>query len=280
MGVLRSFYYALSPSLRFLARRIYYAPIDLYEGVTRKRGSMIPPRGMIFIGSGDFEQQGVHLLDLLKKQAGLKPESRVLDVGCGIGRLAIPLTAYLNGQGSYDGFDIVKKGIDWCQAKISSRYANFRFKHIDLKNDLYNLKTADEAKDFVFPYEADTFDCIVLTSVFTHMMPSDVDNYLGQIARVMKRDGKCLATFFLLNAEIKRKIALNETKFDFKHTFEGYSLMDKKVKEANIAFEEQYLEMLLNKHGLEVEMCSYGAWSNNPDALDFQDVLVLTKKQL
>jgi len=279
MGVLRQVYYALPPSLRFVARRVYYLPVDLYEDITGKREDMIPPRGMIFIGAGDFKKQGLHILDLLKRYAGLEPDSRVLDIGCGIGRLAVPLTGYLNGKGSYEGFDIVQKGIDWCNQKISTRFPQFRFKHIDLKNDLYNLSTEEEAKHFVFPYEEDSFDCVVLTSVFTHMMPEDVDNYLGQIASVMKKGGKCLATFFLLNPEIKEKMNAGRTQFNFKHMFEGYSLMDKKVKEANIAFDEEYLQSLLDKNGLRMESLYHGGWSCHPEALDFQDVVILQRKQ-
>ncbi|MDF9831020.1 ubiquinone/menaquinone biosynthesis C-methylase UbiE [Parabacteroides sp. PF5-6] len=278
MGLLRNIYYSLSPSMRFVARRLYYLPIDTYDSITGRRKEMIPPRGMIFIGAGDFEKQGLHLMELLKKHAGLRPDSRVLDVGCGIGRLAVALTTYLDRQGSYEGFDIVKKGIDWCEKKISSKYPNFHFLHIDLKNDLYNLKTENQARHFKFPYENNSFDCIVLTSVFTHMMPEDILNYLEQISSVLKTDGKCLATFFLLNKEVKEKMAAKQTFFDFKHAYEGYSLIDKRVKEANIALEEELLYTFLEEKGLKADAIHYGAWSANADALDFQDVVILSKK--
>ncbi|WP_102408313.1 class I SAM-dependent methyltransferase [Parabacteroides bouchesdurhonensis] len=279
MSILRTLYYSFTPSMRLMARRIYYFPVDLYDTILHKRENMIPPKGMVFIGSGDFKKQGLHLMDLLIKHAGLSPEGRVLDIGCGIGRLAVPLTGYLNEKGSYEGFDIVKKGIDWCNKHISSHYPNFKFLHIDLKNDLYNLKTDAEAKHFVFPYEDKQFDCIVLTSVFTHMMPEDVDNYLGQIARVMKPAGKCLATFFLLNPDIERQMSEGKAKFNFCHRYEGYSLMDEKVKEANIAFDESYLSAMLDKHGLKTEAIHHGGWSGTETApLDFQDVTILTIK--
>lgn len=258
MNVSRKLYYALPPSFRFLARRVYYLPVDLYDTLLHKRNPMIPPRGMVFIGSGDFEKQGLHLLDLVIRYAGLKPDSKILDVGCGIGRLAVPLTNYLTAEGGYEGFDIVKKGIDWCNRKITARFPNFHFLWIDLKNDLYNLSTDTEAKNFTFPYAADSFDCIVLTSVFTHMMPNDVDNYLKQISRVMKQDGRCLATFFLLNPEVKKQMEENKIQFRFLHSFDGYSLMDKKVKEANVAFDDTYLSSLLEKNGLYADSIHQG----------------------
>lgn len=277
MNIARNLYYAFPPSMRLYARRLFYLPIDLYETILHKRDRMVPPRGMIFIGSGDFRKQGLHLLDLVIKYAHLKPDGKILDVGCGIGRLAIPLTKYLNANGRYEGFDIVKKGIDWCNRKITLDFPNFHFLCIELKNDLYNLSTNNEAKDFEFPYSPNTFDCVVLTSVFTHMMPKDVYNYLKQISLVMKEDGECLATFFLLNAEVKQKMNENKIEFKFSHFYEGYSLMNEKVKEANIAFDETYLFSMLEENGLYAQSVHYGSWSKRTSSLDFQDVVIIKK---
>lgn len=277
MNLKRKLYYSLSPSLRFVARRLYYFPIDFYESLFHKKDKMIPPRGMIFIGSGDFIKQGNHILDLAKKHAGLQPNGHVLDVGCGIGRFAVPLTSFLNEDGAYFGFDIVKFGIDWCNKKIAADHPNFNFLHIDLENDLYNKKTTDKASHFSFPYPANSFDCVVLTSVFTHMMPEDVDNYLGQIHKVLKENGKCLATFFIITEDVEKEMKGGKTQFMFSHSFEGYKLMDKSVKEANIAFDDAYLCSLIEKNGLRVETFSQGGWSYGKDPLDFQDVLVLSK---
>ena len=277
MKAVRKLYYAFSPSMRYVARRLYYWPIDFYETVFQKRDPMTPLKGMIFIGAGDFKKQGEHLLDLVIKYAGLKPDGRILDIGCGIGRLAIPLTRYLNAKGQYEGFDIVKMGIDWCNKKIAVKYSNFHFLYVDLKNDLYNLNTESEAKFFQFPYPQSSFDCIVLTSVFTHMMPNDVDNYLKQISLVMNDNAKCLATFFLLNTKIKRQIADDKIEFKFSHHFDGYSLMDKKVKEANVAYDEEFLLSMLRKNGLCVESIHQGSWSKGSSPLDFQDVVIIKK---
>ena len=55
----------------------------------------------------------------------LKPGEKVLDVGCGLGRMAMPLTGYLKDGGSYEGFDIVAEGINWCKENISNKYPAF-----------------------------------------------------------------------------------------------------------------------------------------------------------
>jgi ubiquinone/menaquinone biosynthesis C-methylase UbiE len=276
----RKLYYFLSPALRLLVRRLYYLPIDLYEKLTGKRDALTPPRGMVFVGYGDFIQTGETLFNQIKEVCHLKPEFRVLDVGCGIGRLAVPLTKFINEKGSYEGFDIVWQGINWCTKHIKPKYPNFNFLYVDLKNDLYNLKTRNEAKDYIFPYKDNEFDLIILTSVFTHMLPADISNYLNQIHRVLKKDGKCFATFFLLNQEIKASIEKRDH-FNFPYIFDNYRLFNKNVKEANVAYEESFLLLdLFPKNNLIADKIYYGWWSgkSRDNSLGYQDTIILTKK--
>ena len=280
MKLLRKIYYGLTPNLRFCVRRIFYLPYDAFVFLFKKRDPLIPPRGMIFIGSGDFVKQGNHLAELVKTYTRLRPDDRILDIGCGIGRLAVPLTKYLSKDGIYEGFDIVQFGIDWCIKNITSRYPNFHFKCVSLKNDLYNLNTRDEAKSFVFPYPKDYFDCVVLTSVFTHMMPDDVENYLRQIALTLKEGGRCLATFFIINQEVKNAMDKNEIGFKFNYSYGNYHLMHSSVKEANVAFDENFLYAMVANCGLSVESMHRGSWSNGANALDFQDVVILKKQEI
>ncbi len=68
---------------------------------------------------------------------GLQPDGAVLDVGCGFGRLAVPLTGYLGHDGLYEGFDIVPAGIDWGREHVSSRFPNFRFRLAHVANSMY-----------------------------------------------------------------------------------------------------------------------------------------------
>lgn len=275
---LRKLYYQLSPENRLRARRLYFLPVDLWEQMTGKRPPLSPPRGMIFVGSGDFALQGRLLLDQLVRLGQLQPHEQVLDVGSGIGRVAAPLTTYLNQQGSYEGFDIVKSGVAWCNQHIAAKYPNFRFLHIDLKNDLYNLSTQQEAKAFIFPYDDERFDLVFLFSVFTHMMPEDVAQYLKQIARVLKPGGRCLATFFVLNDASKEGM-MQYDGLKFVHNYGNYALIDPEVKEANIAFEEDWLMQAIAAAGLEVAGNWPGYWSGRDKQAceGFQDTLLLRK---
>jgi len=97
---------------------------------------------------------------------GLKPEDRVLEVGCGAGRMPIAMTRCIT-TGSYDGFDIIKESIEHCQQAITPRNPNFRFKHVDIYNSNYNPQGTIRPADFRFPYPDGAFTFAFLTSVFT-----------------------------------------------------------------------------------------------------------------
>lgn len=73
---------------------------------------------------------------------------------------------------------------------------------------------------------------------------------------------------------------MNEKKsnFVFSHSYDGYYLMDSSVKEANVAFDEEYLRTMIKDCGLSIESIYYGSWSCKKEALDFQDVIVLGKE--
>jgi ubiquinone/menaquinone biosynthesis C-methylase UbiE len=275
---LRSLYYAISPKSRFLVRKIYYFPADFWNSLNRKKNKYVPKKGDIFIGSGDFLSQGKHHLELLKEYTSLQPDHYVLDVGCGIGRAAVPLTQYLSKKGKYEGFDVVKKGIDWCRKNISKDFSNFNFQHISLNNDLYNL-TNQKAENFKFPYEDNSFDTVFLFSVFTHMQPKEVQNYLNEIYRVLKTDGRCLSTFFLYNDQNEEYISKENKGFCFPYQKENYRLMNEKVPSANIAFKEELLFEMIKTSQLKLENKVYGTWSNRAvdDLFDYQDILILKK---
>ena len=276
--MLRQIYYALPPNLRFLARRLYYGPVDLYERLMGKRDQLTPPKGLIFTGSGDFKAQGEKMLGYFKTFGGLRPYHRVLDIGSGIGRMAVPLTTFLNENGTYNGFDVVERGVAWCKKKITSKFPNFQFQYIPLDNDLYK-SGGSSAANFKFPYPDQSFDFVILTSVFTHMLPDEVANYLKEISRVLAPGGTCFATFFVWNEESATLSAANPA-FQFPHDYGHYRLMDENVKSANVAYEETYLQQnLIADAQLKLKAAYYGYWCGRPklDTKDFQDILILEK---
>lgn len=276
---LRHLYYRFPPHLRLLARKLYYLPSDLWAGWTGQRHPYQPPQGDIYIGSGDFMAQGQHHLALLRHYLDLLPEAAVLDVGSGIGRSAAALADYLRPPGRYEGFDVVEKGVHWCQRTIGRDHPHFRFTYVPLHNDLYTAQ-GQAATDFRFPYEEAQFDAVFLFSVFTHMVPTEIGHYLHEIARVLKPGGQCLATFFTYTEADLDWLADPARRFRFPVAHSGYRLMDAQVQSANVALAQDYLDQLIAEAGLHRQLLLPGYWRDAvPKAplIDFQDLVVLAK---
>jgi SAM-dependent methyltransferase len=240
-----------------------------------------PPKVMDFVGGGDFDAIGRMYLRYFIDFAGLKPHHRVLDVGCGIGRMARPLAEFLDVRGAYEGFDVVRIGIDWCQKNITPLCANVRFRTADVYNSVYNPCGAFDANEYVFPYKSQSFDYVFLTSVFTHMLPAGVENYLREISRVLKVDGTCLITYFLQNAETQRFAADGQGHFIFKHRRDGYWIAHPELAdEQAICFDEDYVLDLYRRCGLKLEgPIRRGSWCGQYEYAHLQDIVVARKVQ-
>ena len=70
--------------------------LDVFDTVRGRRPDLVPPRRLSFVGAGDFTAIGLEFLRYFQDLGGLRPTDHVLDVGCGIGRMALPLTGYLS----------------------------------------------------------------------------------------------------------------------------------------------------------------------------------------
>ena len=262
-----------------MIRKIRYFILDTIDSLLGRRDELTPPRRMLAVGDWEFGKVGREFLRHFTDLAGLQPSERVLDVGCGIGRMAVPLARYLDDKGSYEGFDIMADWVNWCSNKISPKYPNFRFQFADVFNQGYNPKGKCEASEYQFPYENESFDFVFLTSVFTHMLPQDMENYLGEITRVLKTDGRCLITFFLLNEESLRLIEAGKSALDFRYDIGGCRTIDESNPESAIAYDEEFIRQLYEKHGLNIaEPIRYGSWCGREKFLSYQDIVIATRK--
>lgn len=273
----RELFYSFDPRTRLLPRRTWYFPADLLTTVSGRRKKLVPPKGLTFTGAGDFIEIGNRFAEKITEECALAADGKLLDIGCGIGRIARPFTFYLNDKGSYQGFDIVPEGVNWCKRHYRN-YPNFHFDHVPLRNDLYNLSTNIAASEFTFPYNSQTFDAACAISVFTHMQPNDVARYFAETARVLKSGGSCLATFFIITDERLKNNGPHIQQF-FPHDHGGFYLHDNRVKDANIAYRLDAIETMAREAGLIISNFITGWWIDKikENRFDFQDVVVLKK---
>ncbi len=246
--------------------------LDARDAVFRRRDPLTPPRRLGFVGSGDFRAAGDEFRELFVSLSGLRPDEDVLDVGSGVGRGAIGLTGWL--QGRYEGIDVVRRGIQWCQQAITPRYPNFHFQVADVYNRHYNPVGRLSAAEYRFPFEDRSFDFVLVTSVFTHLLPADRDNYISEIARVLRPEGRCFATFFLLNSEAGPSLQGGRNQLNFRFSRPGYWTDNERIPEAAVAYEEAGVRGELERSGLRIAKVRYGVWSGRSDGVGWQDVVV------
>jgi SAM-dependent methyltransferase len=279
---LRKYWYKLGPGGRFIIRRLVYLPIDILDTIKGNTTTYVPPRGLMYTGRPcspqQFLQEGKEQVDILIKEIELQPADKVLDIGAGIGRTAIALINYLSAGGSYHGFDVVAKGVNWCNKKIATRHPNFHFAYVPLHNDLYNESKAS-AEQFVFPYASNSFTKIFSFSVFTHMQVTEITHYLKEIYRVLQPGGLCLCTFFLYDDDTEHVLSRN-AHFCFPYKKEGYSLMDEKTKSGNIAIDVAFLKRMAASSGLQIVKVVDGFWKDfaiKQYNKEYQDVVIFKK---
>jgi SAM-dependent methyltransferase len=236
-----------------------------------------PPDLAIQFGGGDFLDVGLKTLKRLVADCGLKPCQRVLDVGSGAGRLAVALTGYLDGRGSYEGFDTYPFGLDWCRENLTPRFPNFTFRQADVHNRLYNPRGAVHAKDFVFPYPDADFDLVVLNSVFTHMLPEDVVGYLTQIARVLKPGGHAFITFYLLNDAARALLPASTGYPRLGHRYGAFYVENPADPEEAVGYEETFARHAIAAAGLDITSITPGSWCGRPYEGYVQDMVVARK---
>jgi len=194
--------------------------------------------------------------------AGLRPDAKFLDIGCGCGRVATALTTVLGPSAVYEGFDASRKPVEWCQKEVTPRFPNFRFKVTDTFSQRYNPTGGASASKLVFPYEDDTFDFTFAGSVYTHMLPEEVPNFLAETRRVLKPGGTSLATFTLLDDKTLPAVREGKTTPKLAHQFGEFQVRDLSDPAHFIAQPESWIRERYAEAGLEiVEPILRGTWA-------------------
>lgn len=270
---------SISEFIRRIARRLGYPVMDALEACAGRRPAMTPPRRLRFVGAGDFRAIGEEYLRYFIDLGGLQPTDRVLDVGCGVGRMAVPLTRYLDDRGEYHGIEIVRDAVTWCHKHISERFPHFHFHHADVYNKSYHPRGTIQPFEYTFPFRDETFDFVFLTSVFTHMLPSDMKHYLSETVRVLKKGGRCLITYFLMNEESLLLMGEGTSRLDFRYVRDGYRTIDEATPESAVGFDQQSIEELFSKQGLEImRPIRLGNWCGRDRFVSYQDILLAVKR--
>jgi SAM-dependent methyltransferase len=257
------------------ALRNYYRSLGDYPEV---------PQAMLnYIGSGEAGQSGYRLIGFiyfyhLLKLIGIRGNSRIMDIGCGAGRIGFGLAPFLHAEkGEYIGFDTWGDGIQWAHDNLRPLYPLLSFNTLTApeqgRRKGYMAEYAAE-----IPVDSNSFDLVISTSLFTHLKQVAYMSYLQQIHRALKLNGVALITAFLVKPHEQNWV--RETKANDVDD-SGMYVIDDTYADSYL-WEDKFLEDIRSS-GLTV--CRYlpGLWrkrlpGNEVVCSDnFQDMVVVKK---
>jgi SAM-dependent methyltransferase len=252
--------YNCPPVIGRAAQSVRLRAADAADAVLARRDPLIPPRRLTgYVGNSDFRATGEEFLVYFCELADLQATDRVLDVGCGIGRMARVLAGVLQPPGSYDGFDVVAEGITWCREHYRGQAVPFRFQRADLFNATYNPGGAASAADYRFPYDDRSFDLVLATSVFTHLLPDASEQYVAECARILAPGGRLFATWYLLRGDEQAETP--PPPFVRDGATAPAAIADPAEPESAVAYPDSWVRKRLEGCGLQAPRIYPGTWT-------------------
>lgn len=277
-------------------RRAVYGPVErIFRAVERNqlsRGAVlqeIPPSHLRGGGLGTTTYgEWCYTIGVFQTLIFLnlpKDEIRMLDVGCGVGRLYLAAKPYLRSDDHYLGIDITKLSISVCQQHYTAK--NVNFVHIPSSNGLY-AKDVSESRA-AWPIPSDSQNLVTALSVWTHLNEEDWKYYLSEVARVLVKGGRAIITFFILDGlyipslktdeisefypQAKNKWIFDTPAYDSR---EWVSPSWVSVPEVAIAVPDSRFKTEIGEAGLTILEYYPGQWKDQP-GFTFQDVVILEK---
>lgn len=176
--------------------------VPLTQGREPASGLPLPPvplraGGGHFRADHDFVAAARAEARRLIDTAGLHEGSRVLDLGCGAGRLAIGIVAELGAIRSYCGVDVGAQVIAWCERHLAPRAPCLQFRRVDVRNERYNPMGSEMSQGYRLPVEDTSMDIVHAYSLFSHMVAADVAAYVAEVRRVLADGGRAVVTAFV-----------------------------------------------------------------------------------
>jgi len=121
-----------------------------------------------------------------------------LDFGSGCGRIARQLIQQHPRPERYLGIESHPAMVRWCRRRLKPHAPGFEFLHHDVYNKGFN---PGEGKPLTRPLPAEdgAFTFVNAWSVFTHLVQSQLDHYLSEVARVLAPGGVVQSAWFLFD---------------------------------------------------------------------------------
>jgi SAM-dependent methyltransferase len=210
---------------------------------------------------------------------------RMLDVGCGVGRMYLAAKPYLTDEDSYLGIDVGKSFVDICRSQYQE--PNVSFIHTEAANGYY--ARGEKGPPKTWPLEDGYHNVVTALSVWTHLREEDWRFYLGEVGRVLAPGGRAIISFFILDdlyapeaksSRMSRFYPQPENKWIFDASAYGSEHWRypswAEVPEVAIGVPMDVFETASAEAGLRVATYLPGQWKDQPGFF-FQDVVVFEK---
>jgi cyclopropane fatty-acyl-phospholipid synthase-like methyltransferase len=213
---------------------------------TESHGALPPGKyrmgGKHFKNDAAFIKTAVRDVKRLERYAGLSTDSRLLDWGCGAGRLAVGVREHFGRIADYHGVDVQPELIQWADENLAA--PGFRFTCVDVSNERYN---PDGTPERTLAAQPESVDVFYAYSVFSHMNDEDTRAYLQLIREALAPEGRAFVTCFV-----------EEDVPEWEENPEGYGPLEWKGRLHCTRFSRRHFEDHVNAAGLAVDRFEYG----------------------
>jgi SAM-dependent methyltransferase len=237
-----------------------------------------------WVGGDDPELAGEICASILLRHVPVGSDTRLLDLGAGIGRVALAILRQRPQLRSLTGFDIIPRLVQFCQANISSQFSNVNFELLTERNahyERYQGNVEGRSRAELIAAYAGSIDSVYAFSVFTHVDVSDFVALLHFTGKLLKPGGRVLFTVFALTPFSRHQIATGRTSVPLPTV--GYEqdgtvfIPNASDRLSFIGYDILRLEQMIVEAGLIPSVIEYGDWRGDRLSATFQDVIVCRK---
>lgn len=182
------------------------------------------------VGGQDEDAVSEAMLNLLVNN-GLRPEHKLLDLGCGTARLLIKAGEYLRDSGSYCGIDLVDDLVS---------LSNNRIRNLSLPSSRFTALQMKDELDYPNNFSPDFISAF---SVYTHMESEDVYNSLKMLRSISTQETRALVTFLPLEHSFGQVNFMQETEL---------SIESRMSRVRNVSLHRSQATLLANMAGWNV----------------------------
>ena len=176
----------------------------------------------------------------------VKLDSNILDIGVGCGRWAHWMRDYnFRGRrfsGVYAGVDIDGEAVEWCRKNYDEKH--FRFHHSTDASVSYNQEGVARTS-YKIPEADNTFDLIFSNSLLSHLLETELGNYLRETYRLLRTGGAMMHSHFNME-HLPASYGMRHT---FSHRLGNAHIESEEQPEAAVAYNTGYLFDLCRQIG-------------------------------